>query len=49
MNTRKNAARRLEEEVANTGAPRHDEKVPPLEENANVEQAPTKPSTYDGG
>ena len=39
MNTRRNVARRLEEEVDNVGAPPHDEQVPPLEENANVDQA----------
>ena len=43
MNTRRNVARRLEEEVANAGAPSHDEQVPPLEENVNVDQAPTNP------
>ena len=40
MNTRRNAARRLDEDVDNAGAPPHDEKVPLLEENANVDQAP---------
>ena len=43
MNTRRNVARRIGEEVANAGAPPHDEKVPPLEENANVDQAPANP------
>ena len=43
MNTRRNATRRLKEEVANAGAPPHDEQVPLLEENANVDQAPTNP------
>ena len=43
MNTQRNAARRLEEEVANAGVPPHDEQVPPLEEDANVEQAPSNP------
>ena len=43
MNTQRNAARRLEEEVPNAGAPLHDQQVPPLEENANVDQAPAKP------
>ena len=42
-NTQRNADRILEEEVANAGAPPHDEKVPPLEENANVDQAPANP------
>ena len=40
MNTRRNAAQRIEEEVANAGASSHNEKVPPLEENSNVDQAP---------
>ena len=39
MNSRRNTARRLEEEVANAGAPPHDEQVPPLDENSNVDQA----------
>ena len=43
MNTKRNVARRLEEDVSNVGAPPHDEQVPLLEENANVEQAPTNP------
>ena len=43
MNTRWNAARRLEEEISNAGVPPHGEKVPPLEEDANVEQAPVNP------
>ena len=43
MNTRTNAARRLEEEVANVGDPPHDEQVPPLEEISNVDQAPANP------
>ena len=34
---------RLEEEVANAGAPPHDGQVPPLEENAYVGQAPADP------
>ena len=43
MNTRRNATRRLEEEVANARAPPHDEQVPPFEENANVDQALANP------
>ena len=38
MKTLRNASQRLEEEVANIGAPLHDEKVPALEENTNVDQ-----------
>ena len=49
MNTQRNATRRLEEEISNAGASPHDEQVRPLEEEGNVEQAPAKPSTYDGG
>ena len=40
MNTGRNAARRLKEEVAHAGSTPHDEQVPPPEENANVDQAP---------
>ena len=43
MNTQRNAIRRLEKEVANEGAPPHYEQVPPLKENANVDQAPANP------
>ena len=45
MNTRRNVAQRFEEEIANAGVPPHDEQVPPLEEDANVEQAPANPSS----
>ena len=38
-----NVARILEEEIANAGAPPHDVQVPPLEENANVDQDPDNP------
>ena len=43
MNSRRNTARRLEEEVANAGAPPYGHQVPALEENANVDQAPANP------
>ena len=43
MNTRRNTARRLEEEVPNAGAPPHDEKVPSLENNTYLDQAPANP------
>ncbi|TMX04331.1 hypothetical protein EJD97_009754, partial [Solanum chilense] len=36
--------RRLQEEVANAGASPHDEQVPPLEENTNVDKAPANPT-----
>ena len=39
MNTPRNAARWLEEEISNAGAPPHGEQVPPPEEDANVDQA----------
>ena len=43
MNTRKNATRRFEEQIDDARAPPHGEKVPPLEEDANVEQATISP------
>ena len=43
MNTRSNAIRRLEEEIANAGAPPRGEQVPPLEEDSNVEQKSVNP------
>ena len=39
MNTQRNASRRLEEEISNAGVPPRGEQVPPLEEDANVDQA----------
>ena len=43
INTRRNATRRLEEEIANAGAPPRGEQVPPLEEDSNVEQKSVNP------
>ena len=40
MNTRRNAARRLEEEFANAGVPPSGDQVPPFDEDMNVDQAP---------
>ena len=40
MENRRNVVPRPEEEVANARAPPHNEQVPPLEEDANAEQAP---------
>ena len=44
MNTRRNVARRLEEEIANMGVPPSGDQVPPLEEDVNDYQAPANPS-----
>ena len=41
MNTRRNATLTLEEGIINAGAPPRGEQVPPLEEHANMEQAPS--------
>ena len=49
MNTRSNAAQRLEEEFANGGAPPHGDQVPPLEKDANIEQAPFNPPPLTDG
>ena len=49
MNSRRNTARRLEEEVANAGAPPYGHQVPALEENANVDQAPANPLPTEAG
>ena len=43
MNTRRNAARRLEEDISNAGVPPHGVYVLPLEEDVNDEQAPVNP------
>ena len=43
MNTRRNVAQRLEEEIANAGAPSYSDQVPPLEKDANMEHAMVNP------
>ena len=43
MNTRRNAARRLEEEIANAGVPPCGDQVPPLENDVNDDQALVNP------
>ena len=48
MNTRRNAAQRLEEEIANTGVPPSGDKVPPIEEDVNDDQAPVNPPPMTG-
>ena len=49
MNTRRNDARRHEEEIANEGDPPRGEHVPPLEEDANMEEAPVHPPPLTDG
>ena len=44
MNSQRNVARRLEDKVSNVESPPHDEQVPLLEENSNIDQAPANPS-----
>ena len=41
MNMITNATQRLEKEIANAGDPPHCDYVPPLDEDAIMEQAPT--------
>jgi len=43
MNTKKNAARRLEEVIAHAGAPPSGKVVHPLKEDDNMEKAPSNP------
>ena len=43
MNIRRNATRGLEEEMANAVAPPRGDQVPPLEEDAYMENAPVNP------
>ena len=43
MNTQRNEARRLEEEIFNAGASSPGEQVTPLEEDTNIKQRPTNP------
>ena len=49
MDTRRNVARILVEEISNAGAPPRGEKVPLLEEDANVDQAPVNPPPLTDG
>ena len=49
MNTRRNATRRLEEEISNVEAPLYGDQVSPLEEDANMEQAPVNPPPLTDG
>ncbi|TMW92141.1 hypothetical protein EJD97_013450 [Solanum chilense] len=43
MNTLRNAACRLKEEIANVGDPPHGDQVPPHEEDSNMDHAPFSP------
>ena len=43
MNTRRNATRRVEQEITNVGVPPSGDQVPPLEEDVNDDQAPENP------
>ena len=43
MNTLRNKAQRVEDEISNVGAPPRGEQVPPFEDYANVDQASDNP------
>ena len=43
MNTKRNTARRLEEQIINAGVPPHGYQVPPVEQDVNDDQAPVNP------
>ncbi|TMX04113.1 hypothetical protein EJD97_011538, partial [Solanum chilense] len=49
MNTRRNVARRLEEEIANEGVPPRGNPVPSLEEDVNDDQVPVNPPPLTDG
>ena len=49
MNTQRDTTRRLDEEIANVGAPTRGNQVPPLEEDVNDDQAPTNPLPFTAG
>ena len=49
MNTRRNATPRFEDQITNAGSHPRGEKVPPLEEDANVDQDPIKSSPLTDG
>ena len=46
MNTRRNAARRLEEEMSNAGVTRRGDQVPPLGEDVNDDQVAVNPPPF---
>ena len=48
MNTRSNAARRLDAEISNVGDPPCGDQVPPLDEDMNDDQALVDPRLTDG-
>ena len=48
MNTRRNVTRWVEKEISNAGVPPRGDQVPPLEEDANDDQAPIDPLLTDG-
>ena len=48
MNTRSNAARRLDAEISNAGDPPCGDQVPPLDEDMNDDKAPVDPPLTDG-
>ena len=43
MNTRRNATRRVEQEITNVGVPPSGDQVPPLEEDVNDDQGQVNP------
>ena len=43
MNTRGNATRKLEEQIANAGVPPRGDQFPPLEKDVSDDQAPANP------
>ena len=49
MNTQRTAARRLDKEISNGGAPPRGNQVPPLEEIVNDDQAPINPPPLTDG
>ena len=49
MNIQRNAARRLEEGIADEVAPPPGDQVPPIEEDANVDQSPVNPPSLKDG
>ncbi|TMW97867.1 hypothetical protein EJD97_004878 [Solanum chilense] len=49
MNTRRTAARRLDEEISNAGVSPRGNQVPPLEEVPNDDQAPVSPPLLTDG
>ena len=49
MNTQRNVAQTLEEDIANVGVPSRGDQAPPLDEDMNDDQGPINPPPLTNG